>query len=286
MTPFAAYLAPRAPALAVLGAVLAADLALKLWAQAALTEPVRILSWLYFTLHRNDGIFLGALPVAQVALLYWLAIGAAALWIGSRMFRSPEPIVRIVYALVAAGLVGNVLGRFDGAVVDYLAFGPVAGNDQWMFVNLADAALIGGGIVLGCVLVRDRVRQLKRRQCSRLREDGPARPRQPGGGATFDSTPCWMGQRMVRTQSRAIAAGYALIVGGLAGNALDRVQGAVVDYFVIGPVAEGQWLAVNASDLALLAGALILGVVMVRGMRLSRDRTGACGSRSCRAGSR
>ena len=167
--------APQLLALALCAGALGVDLALEGWAQAALAEPVRVVSWLYLALHHNPGLFLGALPVSAVSVVYWLVVGAALLW---------------------------------------------------------------------------------------------------------------MGQRMVRTQSRAIAAGYALIAGGLAGNALDRVQGAVVDYFVIGPVAEGQWLAVNASDLALLAGALILGVVMVRGMRLSRDRTGACGSRSCRAGSR
>ena len=79
------------------------------------------------------------------------------------MVRSRRPAVGAGYALAAGGLVGNLLDRAGGAVVDYVAFGPVAG-ERWAFVNLADLALLGGGIMLGTVLIR---RKLEERGRSR-----------------------------------------------------------------------------------------------------------------------
>ena len=70
--------------------------------------------------------------------------------------------VRVGYALVAGGFMGNVLGRVNGAVVDYLGFGPIV-DDKWLFANFADVALLVGGILLGVVLVRSKMQARRTR---------------------------------------------------------------------------------------------------------------------------
>lgn len=155
--------------LAVLSVVLGTDVVIKAWAQGALTQPVRITDWLYLALHRNPEILFGAVAVSSVSFAYWSAMLGAVAWLGWRMATTRHPGVGIGYALVAGGLVGNLVDRAGGAVVDYVAFGPVAG-ERWAFVNLADLALLGGGIVLGTVLIR---RKLEER--GRSRPSGPSK---------------------------------------------------------------------------------------------------------------
>ena len=153
--------APRLLALALCAGALGLDLALETWAQAALAEPVRVVSWLYLALHHNPGLFLGALPVSAISMVYWLVVGAALLWMGQRMVRTQSRAIAVGYALIVGGLVGNALDRVQGAVVDYLVIGPVA-EGQWLAVNASDLALLAGALVLGFVLVRERVRPRKR----------------------------------------------------------------------------------------------------------------------------
>ncbi len=74
----------------------------------------------------------------------------------------------------------------------------------------------------------------------------------------------WLGWRMLRVASLPIGVGYALVAGGFAGNTLGRVKGGVVDFLGFGPVAEGQWVFANLADLAILAGTLLLGTMLVR----------------------
>ena len=84
-----------------------------------------------------------------------------------------------------------------------------------------------------------------------------------------------LGWRMVRTSSLAIGAGYALVTGGVMGNALDRVNGTVVDFLGFGPVVDDKWAFANFADMAMLSGALLLGVMLVRGrMRARHPQTG------------
>ena len=73
----------------------------------------------------------------------------------------------------------------------------------------------------------------------------------------------WTGWRMASTISCATRMGYALVTGGLAGNALDRIDGAVVDFFGFGPVVDDKWIFVNLADVAMVLGALVLTVVLV-----------------------
>ncbi len=155
-----ARLSPWAFGLAVAAMALGTDVASKDWALQALAEPVAVTPWFYLALYGNAGIYLGAMPVANIWMLYWSVMAMAAVWLGLRIVRSSDRTVNAGYALVAGGLAGNALCLLSrGAVVDFLAFGPVTG-DKWLFVNLADLFLVAGGLVLGAVLVRGRLSRL------------------------------------------------------------------------------------------------------------------------------
>ena len=146
---------PWVRSLAVFVAVLGVDIAVKAWAQEVLTEPIRVTGWLYLALHRNPGIFLGGVPAftVAVAVAFWSAMLVAVVWFGWRMATSRRPAIGVGYALASGGLVGNLLDRASGGVIDYLAIGPLV-NDRWVFFNLADVALVGGALVLGTLLLR------------------------------------------------------------------------------------------------------------------------------------
>ena len=159
--PSGTCIAPWVLALVVLAGVLWVDVAIKEWAQASLREPVRITSWLYLAIHHNSGLFLGTPPVSAVSIVHWPFVFCALAWLGWRMVRTGSSTVGVGYALVTGGFVGNVFGRANGAVVDYLGFGPVI-DDKWAFANFADIAILGGALLLGVVLVRSRIRASRR----------------------------------------------------------------------------------------------------------------------------
>ena len=141
--------------LAVFVGVMSIDLATKAWAAVTLTEPVPIADWLYLMLRHNAGMFLGTVPVSTG---YWVCVCAALGWFGWRALRSVSAPVAVCVAAVLAGLTGNAIGQAQGAVVDFVAFGPIVG-DQWLVVNVADLALVAGTLALGFFLLRDRVRR-------------------------------------------------------------------------------------------------------------------------------
>ena len=153
-------LARIASVFAVFAGLLGIDIATKAWAAAVLAEPVRISDWLGLILYRNSGMFLGKVPVSAG---YWVGVVAAMGWFGWRALRSTSVPVAVCLAAVLAGLTGNALGRTQGAVVDFIAFGPVSG-DKWLVVNIADLALVGGALALGLHLIwaRARVRCVQR----------------------------------------------------------------------------------------------------------------------------
>ena len=148
---------PGILALAIFAGVLWTDVAFKQWAEVALTEPIRVTAWLYLAIRHNTGMFLGTLPVASVSLAHWLFLGVALICLGWRMVRTGSLAIGAGYALVTGGVMGNALGRVNGAVVDFLGFGPVV-DDKWAFVNFADIAMLSGALLLGVVLVRGRTR--------------------------------------------------------------------------------------------------------------------------------
>lgn len=162
-------LSPGILALAICAGVLWTDVALKQWAENTLTEPAFITSWLCLALQHNAGLFLGTFLVAPVAPAYWFFLGAAVLGLGWRTVGARSLATGAGYALVTGGVAGNALDRVNGAVVDFLGFGPVV-DDKWAFANLADFAMLGGALVLGMVLIGRRARRW------RPRDQDPKRP--------------------------------------------------------------------------------------------------------------
>ena len=148
---------PRAYAPVGFAGTLSIDIATKTWAAASLTEPVRIADWLYLMLHHNSGLFFGAVPVSA---WYWVCVGAALVWFGWRALRSTSAPVAICLAVVLAGVTGNAIGQARDAVVDFIGFGPVRG-DEWLVVNFADLALVGGTLALGIFLTWGRLCRLR-----------------------------------------------------------------------------------------------------------------------------
>ena len=147
------HAAPGVLALGAFAAVLGLDVVAKALATASLTEPVRIADWLYLMLRHNSGMFFGTVSVSTA---YWAGGCAALGWVGWRALRATRAVPAVCLAVALAGLAGNAIGQARGAVVDFIGFGPVAG-DVWLVVNVADIALAGGVLVLGCYLARKRL---------------------------------------------------------------------------------------------------------------------------------
>lgn len=71
-----------------------------------------------------------------------------------------------------------------------------------------------------------------------------------------------------RRASTAEQVAYALIVAGALGNAIDRAgRGYVIDFIEI-----HRWPIFNVADIAVVVGALLLGVLALRGARDDRNR--------------
>ena len=150
-------LASRTLVLSTFAGVLWIDVATKAWAAEFLTEPIRVADWLYLMLRHNSGVFLGTLPVSTG---YWIGVCAAIGWFGWRALRSTSVPVAICVAVVLGGVTGNAIGQARGAVVDFVGFGPIAG-EVWLVVNAADLAMVGGGLTLGFFLIWARVRRIR-----------------------------------------------------------------------------------------------------------------------------
>lgn len=144
----------RSARLAPLAVAIVADVATKAWALSILAEPVRITDWLYLALHLNEGIYLGAAPIAAIELLYLAVIALVVVWLVKCVLAAGGWWVRTGWSLYAAGAVGNGLWRLLGPVPDFIAIGPVVPPDQWLFFNLADVFLVAGFLLLGSVLLR------------------------------------------------------------------------------------------------------------------------------------
>lgn len=158
-------------ALAAFAGVLSIDLVTKEWAEAALTEPVRIADWFYLMPRHNAGMFLGTVPVSTE---YWVCVCVALGWFGWRALRSFNAPVAVCVAAVLAGMAGNAIGQAQGAVVDFIGFGPITG-DKWLVVNVADFALVGGGLALGLYLLYRRLRRARGPKGAETNADGDVR---------------------------------------------------------------------------------------------------------------
>ena len=153
---------PWVAGVGVFVAVLTLDTVLKGWAEESLAVPVCIASWMCLAVQHNPGLFLGMVPLAPdstVSALHWLALPPVLAWLGWRVLTLERVPLNACYALVAGGLVANLADRAEGAVIDYVGFGPVS-DGMWAFMNLADVALVAGMVWLGVLLV---LRQRRRR---------------------------------------------------------------------------------------------------------------------------
>ena len=153
-----AQVRPWIAGLATFVAVLTIDVALKDWALESLAVPVCLTTWMCLAVQYNSGLFLGTVtltPDSMVTAVHWLMVTPVLAWLAWRVLTMDRVEFNACYALVAGGLVGNLVGRADGAVVDYLGVGPVI-DEKWAFMNLADVALLGGVVWLGVLLVRRR----------------------------------------------------------------------------------------------------------------------------------
>ena len=130
------------------------DLVLKSVSELWLHTPVRLLEWLYLTSHVNTGLALGFVPLSSWTLLWflhWCVVALMALWLVLKFLRAPCATVALVYGLIGAGFVANVIGRLGSGVIDYVAVGPVLGTGDgalWALFNLADVAVLLGFVLL------------------------------------------------------------------------------------------------------------------------------------------
>ena len=139
-----------------LGAVL--DLGFKAAAQTLLqpAEPVALVPGLNLALRYNPGIAFGLFPArSSLAIVLTIAVQLAVMTgLAVLLLRTRDAFVRISYAAILSGALGNLIDRvLNGAVTDYIDL--FLGSWHWPTFNLADAFISLGlaGLILREVLV-------------------------------------------------------------------------------------------------------------------------------------
>ena len=139
--------------LAVAALVLAIDQASKYWVvdvlHLSMAEPVDVFFWLRLTLVHNRGITFGLLDSDSTVATVILAAIALAIVAGLVVWlrRAEHALVATAIGAVAGGAIGNVIDRLRlGFVVDFI-HAHYAGW-SWYVFNLADAAIVGGVVLL------------------------------------------------------------------------------------------------------------------------------------------
>jgi len=134
----------------LLVALFAIDQITKSWAVSALQNPERnidLIGSLRLNLVFNEGMSFSQ----GEGLGRWLGMFATLVLIGLvvYIYSQTEPAIAYPLALVGAGVAGNVADRafrgdgfFDGAVIDFVDL------QWWPVWNVADAAIVVGGLVL------------------------------------------------------------------------------------------------------------------------------------------
>lgn len=139
-------------ALAVAVAATAVDQATKTWALEGLSgrDPVHVLGSLQLALSFNSGVAFSlgqgsGLAVVPIALAVVLVVVYVARSLSGRLAAA-------AVGLVVGGAVGNLVDRLlrshDGAVVDFIDL------QWWPVFNVADAAIVVGGVLLSLVSLR------------------------------------------------------------------------------------------------------------------------------------
>ena len=140
-------------ALLVLAAVLALDVATKLWVvqNMVLHESISVFGNLVrLTYTHNPGAAFG-INIGEYSRVFFLVLSILALGVLTMIYRATPTSDRLrllAVALVGAGAIGNILDRlrYERGVVDFLDVG--IGAHRWWVFNVADSAVTVGAVLL------------------------------------------------------------------------------------------------------------------------------------------
>jgi signal peptidase II len=141
--------------LAALGVVVADQLT-KLGIRASLLEGQSLFEAGFFRIvyTHNTGAAFGLFPGQSFALAILAILGASLLLVYALVIRHRfSPLNNLLawtaLGLVLGGIVGNLIDRLRlGAVTDFISLG------WWPAFNIADSAVVVGGILFACSLLR------------------------------------------------------------------------------------------------------------------------------------
>jgi signal peptidase II len=137
-------------ALALAAGVLVADQLSKWLVRSEAADlPLRLVGGVRVVLVYNSGISFSRLAGAGQIVV--VLVAAVAIGVAIALALSP-PRYRPALGVILGGAVGNLIDRlrFDGAVVDFIAF------YSWPSFNVADAAIVVGTILIGIQVLRVR----------------------------------------------------------------------------------------------------------------------------------
>lgn len=131
-------------------AVISLDRLTKIVAGAFLLHgtPVRLLPFLHLTLVHNEGAAFGMLPGMRWVLVATNAVVGFGVFVLGRYLDGEGRLPFVALGLIGGGAVGNLIDRaWRGYVVDFLDL------EVWPVFNIADMAIVSGGILLGWYLL-------------------------------------------------------------------------------------------------------------------------------------
>lgn len=145
---------------ALSAAVLALDLWSKRWAVANLRfgPDVEVIDgFLRFTYAENPGIafsfFNSGAATTRWALATFSTVAACAVVVFALRTSVADRVMQLTYALLFAGIVGNLVDRVrTGRVVDFIDVS--VGTYHWPTFNVADSAITVGAVMLAIELFR------------------------------------------------------------------------------------------------------------------------------------
>ncbi len=140
-------------ALLVVAAVLALDVATKLWVvqNMVLHESISVFGdFVRLTYTHNPGAAFG-INIGEHSRLFFLVLSILALGVLTMIYRATPTSDRLrlfAVALVGAGAIGNIVDRlrYERGVVDFLDVG--IGAHRWWVFNVADSAVTTGAVLL------------------------------------------------------------------------------------------------------------------------------------------
>lgn len=156
-------------ALLVVAAVLALDVATKLWVvqNMVLHESISVFGDVVrLTYTHNPGAAFG-INIGEHSRVFFLVLSILALGVLTTIYRATPNSDRLrllAVALVGAGAIGNIVDRlrYERGVVDFLDVG--IGAHRWWVFNVADSAVTVGAVLL---LISYLLEERRERACRR-----------------------------------------------------------------------------------------------------------------------